>query len=121
MGTVPKYVGVIEAAARLGVSRMTLWRWMRAGLLVPTLVIGRNAYFDVGTLAAPTAQQAPGARQQAHQHQQPVQPTTARVGAPQPVQAHVHAPARLQHTEAHNSPQHQAHRSIVSTYDPDLD
>ena len=117
MGTGTEYVGVIGAAARLGVSRMTIWRWIRAGTLVPTLVIGRNAYFDVDTLHAP---EAPGARTEAHQRHQ------ARVPRQQPIQqpteARTGAPARVQPIEAHaNSPQYQAHRSVLSTFDPDLD
>ena len=39
------FVGVTDAARRLGVCRMTVWRWVKAGK-VPVRRIGRTALIE---------------------------------------------------------------------------
>jgi len=53
-----------EAAERLGVSRVALWTWRKAGKGPPVTMIGTRAHYDVVEVEAFAAQRLAAGRKQ---------------------------------------------------------
>jgi hypothetical protein len=109
---VKQLISAPDAARTLGISLMTLWRWQRAGRIVPVAQCGRYLFYDPDTLDVATVGSMIGERSTSA----PQRPTVAHT----PIHEHEHAthatstPARPQATTA-------PRRAVLATYDPDLD
>jgi hypothetical protein len=114
---VKQLISAPDAAARLGVSLMTLWRWQRAGRVVPAAQCGRYVFYDPDTLDVATvgtigerSTSTPGTPLV---HKQASAPTVAH----KPLHEHEHAISTPPRPQATTAPR----ARVLSTYDPDLD
>lgn len=58
-----------EAAERLGVSRVALWNWRKAGKGPPVVMIGKRPHYDATEVEAFVAQRLAAGRKQ-HQREE---------------------------------------------------